>query len=430
MRRLLPTLFLLLVAGWATATAYRSLSPADIFLRADSVVTGTVLDVETVLDGELVWTEVRFEITRVLSSGPASNPQDGSGVDGGGDLGDDLGGDLGGDLEDLPGELRLRFLGGVAASGEALLVAGMPDLSNGEQLLLALRADAGLASPLVGFEQGLWRLAGDGARDTFGRYLGLLPAALAPDDEEVLGRSDTPAPLDAVLQAIERLLAGDAGLAGDAAEEPADLAGDAEEAPELAELEEGAITATYRVDDLGGPLLLSDAVAAAAASWVALAPPAIAVSEAADAGTLFAYGDRAWFDADTFALTLLRGGRAESLLSPAAGEMLDAALLHELGLLLGLPETTSGLMSRALSSPAAGPGPEELVALARLAAAVPGDLTGDGRVDFLDLLEFASRFGNSGPNEPADLNRDGIVGDGDLAALQALYEFAPPSPSD
>ncbi len=162
-----------------------------------------------------------------------------------------------------------------------------------------------------------------------------------------------------------------------------------------------------------------------------MAPGALRLVEHPDATALFAYGDEALFDADTFAITLLGGGASRSLISPSSGAMLGAALRHELGLVLGLPESAAaGPLTRALTGPQHAPGAPELAALAALATAVPGDLNGDDRVDLFDLLEFAARFGRTGLNEPADLDRDGVVDEADLEMLRSLYEFLPPGADD
>jgi len=53
------------------------------------------------------------------------------------------------------------------------------------------------------------------------------------------------------------------------------------------------------------------------------------------------------------------------------------------------------------------------------AAATPEDVTGDGRVDIIDLVAVARQFGQRGPSgfSPADLNRDGVVDIVDLVRI-------------
>lgn len=418
--------FALLVVAchWAGATAYRSLTAAETLLTAESVVVAAVLDIEAQADGDLVWTLVRFEVEMTVeASEDDPDPEE----------------EEARQSEEL--ELELRFLGGSLPSGAALLVAGMPTFSVGERVILALQEGSGLASPLVGFEQGLWRLADDGAVDASGRYLGLVRAAGATDGVDrgasgsdaqlTLARSDVPTGVAELLAAIARLRAGDTSLARPSAEDPA--VGPSQE--EDGEAEGGELITQqigrYLVDELGGPLLLGDEVAAAAAAWTALAPELIRFVDDPDATALFAYGAPDLFDGETFALTLVDGGNSRSLISPAAGDMLAAALRHELGLVLGLPETAgSGPLPRALSGPDHTPGDAELTALIALASAVQGDLDGDGRVDLYDLLAFAARFGRTGLNDPADLDRDGVVGEADLELLRSLYEFQPPGSTD
>jgi hypothetical protein len=57
-----------------------------------------------------------------------------------------------------PAEVRLALWGGRAPGAATLLVAGAPSFVPGERVLLLLRsADAGLAVPIVGVDQGVWR---------------------------------------------------------------------------------------------------------------------------------------------------------------------------------------------------------------------------------------------------------------------------------
>lgn len=418
----------------AGATAYRQLAPAQALLAADLVVLASVLDVSVEVDGDLVWTVVNVRVEREFGVHGDSDDEEGPDGQGPGQA----------EQGPSPAELGLRFLGGAPVGEPPLFVAGMPTFVEGDRLLMALYRDDGLASPVVGFEQGLWRLEGGGARDSSGYYLGLVPVAgeeavaqpgsqdddappPPPPSDLVLGRASEPTDLNTLFDAVARLLAGEESLARPAvaarapAQPPAD-AGSAGDAGEVGELAAGV----YAVSDFGGPLLLSDAVEQAAASWIALAPDSIVLVGQPDAAARFEYGDEELFGEDTFALTLIRSGGSLSLLSPLSGEMLGAALRHELGLVLGLAETgPDGALPRAVA-PDSVPGAAQLAALRALARLVPGDLDGDGRVDLADLLEFAARYGRSGLNEPADLDSDGIVDDDDLVALRELYEFLPP----
>ena len=56
----------------------------------------------------------------------------------------------------------------------------------------------------------------------------------------------------------------------------------------------------------------------------------------------------------------------------------------------------------------------------------PGDVTGDGFVDFSDLNALLAQFGQTGPGLSADLNADGVVDFSDLNAL--LSRFGVPCP--
>lgn len=403
----------------ANATAYRSLSAAETLLAAESVVLATVVDTEALVDGDLIWTLVRLDVeTDIQASSAESDPDEEEG------------------RNPEARELELRFLGGALADGRSLLVAGMPTFVVGERVLLALHGKAGHASPLVGFEQGLWRLDGDGLLDSAGFYLGLEMAAGATGGTDSVGsgtaeqltlaRSDTPTGVGEVLAAIAKLRSGDTSLARAAAEDPRPPQS-ASDGSELAT----PLIGRYRVEEFGGPMLIGEELAAAVGTWTTLAPEMIRFVDDSDATTVFAFGAPELFDEDTFALTLVGDGVSQSLISPAAEQMLAAALRHELGLVLGLPESVRfGPLTRALSDPAQTPGELELAALVALANAVQGDLNGDGRVDFQDLLAFATRYGRTGLNDPADLDRDGVVADSDLELLRSLYEFLPPGTGD
>ncbi|MDF1524007.1 MAG: hypothetical protein P1P87_14475 [Trueperaceae bacterium] len=57
-----------------------------------------------------------------------------------------------------PAEVRIAIWGGRAPGAAPLLVAGAPSFVPGERVLLLLRSgDAGLAVPIVGVDQGVWR---------------------------------------------------------------------------------------------------------------------------------------------------------------------------------------------------------------------------------------------------------------------------------
>lgn len=203
--------------------------------------------------------------------------------------------------------------------------------------------------------------------------------------------------------------------------------------PALAVLAVGfALAQGYRVDDAGGPLTLGEDVATAAAVWREAAGEAAAGLTEAGAGPhLIRYGDPARFGPDTHTLTLRRAPDRPGLtvlVDPNSYRSQPAALVHEFGLLLGLPAGTEGVMSPALTGEAVAPSAEVLDALRVAVSAVPGDVTGDGRVDIHDLAAVAAAFGRRGVNLPEDLDGDGVVGDGDLEVLRLHYEFLPPEP--
>lgn len=203
------------------------------------------------------------------------------------------------------------------------------------------------------------------------------------------------------------------------------------------------IVVSFSVDESGGPLLLSTAVGSAARAWETAAPglvtfvdaDAAAEPEAPATGSaathLIAYGDPNLFGPDALSLTLVRAGAAatEVLVSPSAGELLHPVLLHELGVLAGLPEGGAGVMASAVTADATAPAPVDVEALRALQVFRPEDINRDGVVDFYDLAALAEAFGSRGVNLAADVNGDGVVDDRDLAAVQRAYQFLPPAES-
>lgn len=192
-----------------------------------------------------------------------------------------------------------------------------------------------------------------------------------------------------------------------------------------------ALAFTYRVDPAGGPLDLEERVAAALAAWAGAEGVAVTARLVAEADTLIGYGSAAAFGPDTHSLTVARteAGRRmlEVRLNPAS-PLRERALLHEVGILLGLSTSDRGIMNpRFTDDTPSAPTEEDFSALRALFAQPSEDINRDGVVDFYDLWLLAQSFGRSGINLPADINRDGVVDRADLALLQAAYLFAGPS---
>ncbi|HZW98889.1 MAG TPA: hypothetical protein VFF10_02420 [Trueperaceae bacterium] len=410
-------------------TTYVALDPYEVLARADAVLTAQITDVRAETRDEHVWTVVSLDVTEWLTEDPTQD-----------------------DDEDEPAEpretLELEFLGG-ESEGRRLLVAGAISWEPGAEVLIAMYEEEGAASPVVGFRQGLWRVSEEGLVDPDGR-------ALALDAAGRLVRADRPAAAATVLDAVRQALAGDApepqeeaaepedASETDALREPADPAGEEQPDEELDEPPDGerapadpsapetpaapteAIARSYAVDDAGGPLLLSERLEAAASTWESLAPGTIEMTAAAGAEHRFAYGDAALFGPDLLSLSVVEDGGVDVLVRPDEHPSVDAALRHELGVLLGLGPSATGVMSMEVSGGDLTPGEAELAELAAISAFAREDLDRDGVVGFGDLLELAAAYGRSGLNLPADLDGDGDVDENDLAALRAAYAFAPP----
>lgn len=183
--------------------------------------------------------------------------------------------------------------------------------------------------------------------------------------------------------------------------------------------------AQLEIDSAGGPLTLSEEVAAAFAIWQQASAP----EELEEPTARMAFAPEL-LGPDTSSLTLLYGdGRTEVLLAPARYEAAPV-LVHEIGVLLGLPATGSGVMDPAIDGNTPGEPAEADIALLReLRAYPPADLTRDGVVDFYDLAAFGAAYGSVGINLRADLNGDGRVDDEDLELLGESYAFSPPAQS-
>ena len=449
----------------AQATTYLQRNPQQLVLAADLVFLGTVSEESTELEAGLPWTVVTFQVEELLRDRDLESTP-----------GDD------GNAPKPPERIALRFLGG-SASSQRLTVSGLPSYQRGERYLIFAYQRAGIASPLAGVRQGSWQVATDGLRDADGAYLAVL-------DQGGLQRVDSAAEssgLEAVLASLravieagvaseEPLVTADNGESGSlATDEPLAAAENTEPASDGPEDKEQALEATepepdgsepegaepepaatelepegsptpepaaplqvvYRVDDSGGPGSLSSAVSSAAAVWqgaaagvITFSSPGPEVSGDADiADNLIRYGAPTLLGPDALSLTLARDGGAstEVLVSPDAGTVLPQVLLHELGILAGLPEDGEGVMSFQVDADVTEPHPADIAALLARRDFPPEDLNRDGVVDFYDLAAFGRAYGSTGLNLAADFNGDGRVDDADLAILEAAYTFTQPS---
>lgn len=185
----------------------------------------------------------------------------------------------------------------------------------------------------------------------------------------------------------------------------------------------------YSVDSAGGPLTLHEDVERAFFLWEREGATSVP-AEADLADTLFRYGPVDRLGPDTVTLTLQRTGAEpalEILVQPDLYRDHEAALVHEAGIVLGLGQQASGVMRPGLDSGGVAiPQADDIAQLRSVATAVKGDLTGDGRVDFLDLVELAGQSGRRGVNLPGDLDGDGVVTHADLVLLRELYTFTLP----
>ena len=163
LRALLATL-LLAVAATATAGGWRTLDLPERLDAAREAFVGRVASIDVdVRDGE-PWTLVTLEVERWWR-------HEGRAAD------------------DGPSEVRVALWGGRAPGAAPLIVAGAPPFAVGERIVLWLRSlDEGLAVPIVGIDQGLWRATEGGWRGEDGRTLGVgaggrpeLDGAPAPD---------------------------------------------------------------------------------------------------------------------------------------------------------------------------------------------------------------------------------------------------------
>lgn len=141
--RLVVVLPLLLMAFAATASSYRVLQLDEMFDVAEVAFVGTVSSVRVESREGTPWSLVEFEVERPL---------------------------LGAETEG--GVVQLAFLGGNRSAGGTLRVSEMPRFEVGERVLI-LAYEEEYYSPIVGFNQGVWRYQGELLRDVRERTLGL-----------------------------------------------------------------------------------------------------------------------------------------------------------------------------------------------------------------------------------------------------------------
>lgn len=187
---------------------------------------------------------------------------------------------------------------------------------------------------------------------------------------------------------------------------------------------------SYSVDVSGGPLTLPEEVAEAAAAWNSASEEA-RLEQSAAAENRIEFADPELLGPDLVSATLVRDDEAgfDVWLNPEIYREFPQALIHELGLLLGLPSASSGVMDPALSgdSPEA-PTEADLQALTAAQGRTGGDIDGDGVVGLADLAALGRAYGQRGVNLSADLDGDGVVGAADVELLRENYTFTAPAP--
>ena len=188
---------------------------------------------------------------------------------------------------------------------------------------------------------------------------------------------------------------------------------------------------TVTVEAAGGPADLTAAVTAAVKAWRDAAPGLVSLELAPRSASTIRYVAPALLGPDTLSLDTRVPGKDGVTVEVATAAVTShpMVLLHEVGVLLGLPEDGQGVMAFAVpaSSEPDAPTAADAAALKALRTFAPEDLNRDGTVDFYDLVLFGQAFGTQGVNLPADFNGDGRVDGRDLALLEKAYHFTAPS---
>ena len=181
----------------------------------------------------------------------------------------------------------------------------------------------------------------------------------------------------------------------------------------------------------GGPATLGTDLDAAVAAWTKAAPGLVSLTTDPKAASTLGYAAPALLGPDTLSLDLRVPGKdgVEVRVAAGAPQAHPMVLLHEVGVLLGLPEGGKGVMAFAVPATGAPEAPTaaDVQTLRALRSYAREDLDHDGKVDFYDLVLFGQAFGSQGVNLPADFNGDGRVDRQDLALLERAYTFSPPS---
>lgn len=125
----------------AHATTVSALTLEELIAKTELAAFGVVESVSVEARNGEPWTVVSLSVTRALRG-------------------------------EIGATLSLAFYGGTLDDGLSISVAEMPSFTVGDQVLF-LAYDAPYYSPLVGFNQGLWRLTPLGLTDVSGRLLSL-----------------------------------------------------------------------------------------------------------------------------------------------------------------------------------------------------------------------------------------------------------------